>query len=89
MQSNFLFTHKNLKDQFIQAATFGYRIITCRDYYNGKSTGLKGKILVTRVDVDWSAKKAKTLAEIFNQLGLDPFFIRLYADEYNPLSFKN
>lgn len=50
----------------------------------------KEKILINRVDIDFSVKKAVKLGKIFNDLGIKAtFFIRLHAPEYNPFSFEN
>ena len=47
-------------------------------------------MIVNRVDVDFSVKKAKRIWEIFEKLGIKgTFFIRLHAPEYNPFSFEN
>lgn len=48
------------------------------------------KIIINRVDIDFSCKKAKILAEIFNELDIKAtFFVRLHAKEYNPFDFEN
>lgn len=81
------FTYDKLEEFYRSAINCGYRIVTCSQY--AKSQG-RDKVLVNRVDVDISLKKAKRVAEIFDGLGIQgTFFIRLHADEYNPFSFEN
>ena len=83
------FTFSSLESQLGKALDFGYRVMTCNDYYEKKSAGLE-KIIVNRVDVDLSVKKAERFAEIFEKLGVKAtFFIRLHAPEYNFFSFEN
>jgi len=85
----FKFTFKNLEQYYIAALEAGYDIISCQKYIELKKTAIK-KILVARVDIDVSVKKAKLIADIFNKLGVRAtFFVRLHANEYNPFSFEN
>ena len=85
------FTFSNLKSQFVDALRNDYKIITCREYVRIKCNGLNiNKLMVNRVDIDFSCKKAKYLAMMFNDLGVKAsFFVRLHATEYNPFSFEN
>jgi hypothetical protein len=54
-----------------------------------KQTGNMRRILVNRVDIDLSIKKALRLTNIFNEIDIrGSFFVRLHAAEYNPLSFE-
>ena len=86
--SAFIFTFENIRSTFKRVLDNGYRVITCIDYVNMKEA-LPGKVLVNRVDVDFSLKKSERLAIIFNELGIKAtFFIRLHAPEYNPFSFE-
>lgn len=91
MRSIFRFTFESLKKQFEEALQYGYRIITCYDYGQlKKDNKIDSKILVNRVDIDKSCRKAKRLAMMFNALDIKAtFFVRLHADEYNPFSFEN
>lgn len=90
MLAAFAFTFANCRRYFQEALDNGYRIITCEEYVAYKKSGRTDKILVNRVDVDVSCKKAKRLAIIFNDLGIKAsFFVRLHANEYNPFSFEN
>lgn len=89
-KEGFQFTFANIEHYFNESLENGYDVITCRDYIQYKALGCKHKILVNRVDIDVSVKKAKVLADIFNRLKIKgTFFIRLHADEYNPFAFEN
>lgn len=86
----FQFTFKNIKAEFEAVLDEGYRVITCYQYISYKKTLEKDKILVNRVDIDYSVKKTALLVEIFNDLNIKAtFFLRLHAPEYNPFSFEN
>lgn len=90
MKSSFPFTFAELERQFEQVLDNNYRVITCKDYLDHKRSGRTDKVLVNRVDIDVSCKKARRLATIFNGLSIKAsFFVRLHADEYNPFSFEN
>jgi len=89
MHNKFHFTFDNIKKQYKKAIDSGYKIITCKEYPECKNQGIP-KLLVNRVDIDFSVKKAERLGVIFNELGIKgSFFIRLHAPEYNPFSFEN
>ena len=86
----FQFTFKNIKAEFEAVLDSGYRVITCYEYIGYKKALEKEKILVNRVDIDYSVKKTAFLVEIFNDLNIKAtFFLRLHAPEYNPFSFEN
>ncbi len=91
----FKFTFKNLTLEYQLAIDAGYEIITCEEFSrkkkkDKKNTLSKQKIVVNRIDIDLSVKKAKVLLSIFNNLNIKgTFFIRLHASEYNPFSFEN
>lgn len=89
--STFKFTFKNIEDQYEQVKNLGYKFITCEDYYRTKKEiNSKDRIVVNRVDIDLSIKKAGRLLDIFNGLDIKAtFFLRLHAPEYNPFSFEN
>lgn len=90
MNNQFNFTFKKLTEQLKEALANDYHFIPCKEYIDYKKQGNKDKIIVNRVDIDFSIHKAKKLAMIFNQLGIKAtFFIRLHAKEYNPFSFEN
>ncbi|UCD17687.1 MAG: hypothetical protein JSV44_01940 [Candidatus Zixiibacteriota bacterium] len=90
MARDFSFTFAKIADHFRQALQTGYRVITCREYVDYKKSGQSDKILVNRVDIDFSCRKAGRLAAIFNELEIKAsFFVRLHAPEYNPFSFEN
>jgi hypothetical protein len=89
MSSNFHFTFKNLEQQYKLALDAGYEVLTCADYVERKDK-LPQLVIVNRVDIDMSVKKADRLREIFDRLSIKAsFFIRLHASEYNPFSFEN
>lgn len=86
----FQFTFANIERYFQIGLEHGYDVITCNDYLKYKSLGCNHKIIVNRVDIDVSIKKAEHIAAIFNKLMIKAsFFIRLHAHEYNPFSFEN
>lgn len=90
MQTEFQFTFKNIKKQFEEVLKQGYECITCFDYISYKKSGSTKKILVNRVDIDFSIRKTEILVDIFNDLKIKgTFFLRLHAPEYNPFSFEN
>ncbi|MBC7864470.1 MAG: hypothetical protein IAF38_15960 [Bacteroidia bacterium] len=90
MAPDFDFSLSTLKTSFEKILAQNYKVITCEQYVSFKQNKTEEKILVNRVDVDWSCKKAKIFAELYNQLGIKgTFFIRLHGDEYNPFSFEN
>jgi hypothetical protein len=66
-------------------------VITCKEYVQLKTkSNIQGLIVANRVDIDQSVKKAKRIAEMFNDLGIKAtFFVRLHANDYNPFSFEN
>lgn len=87
---SFQFTFSNLERYFQVGIDQGYKIIPCREYPQHKQASAQNKILVNRVDIDFSVKKAGRIATIFNNLGIKgTFFVRLHANEYNPFSFEN
>ena len=90
MTDKFHFTFKNLEMQYQAALDEGYTFCTCEEYMELKISGLPEKLIVNRIDIDFSAKKAGRLLDIFNKLNIKgSFFIRLHAPEYNPFSFEN
>jgi peptidoglycan/xylan/chitin deacetylase (PgdA/CDA1 family) len=87
-ESPFHFTFANLEQQFREVLASGYEVIRCLDYPKRKTEAFD-RLLVNRVDVDFSIKKAARLREIFDRIGVKAtFFIRLHAPEYNPFSFE-
>jgi len=90
MATDFEFTFARIKESFREVLANGYEIVSCRGFVERKGQGLPEKLLVNRVDIDFSCKKARRLAEIFNELGIPAtFFVRLHAPEYNPFAFEN
>jgi hypothetical protein len=86
--SNFNFTYQSLKKEYMNALDQGYQIINCIDYFD-ENYDLQKKVIVNRVDVDFSLKKTQRILKIFNDLEISAtFFIRLHAPEYNPFSFE-
>ncbi len=89
MTNNFKFTFKNIQKEYERLLEMGYRVITCSDYAE-KNYPLSNKVVVNRIDIDVSVKKAERLGEIYSSLDIKgSFFIRLHGDEYNPFSFEN
>lgn len=88
---DFRFTYQSLENQLRKAVSIGYSFMTIEEYYEkSKKKLLPKKIIINRVDIDFSCKKAKILAEIFNELDIKAtFFVRLHAKEYNPFDFEN
>lgn len=89
--SGFHFTFESLEKQYQKAIIAGYEFITCEQYCRRKMNNAQlNKIVVNRVDIDISVKKAERLIDIFNELKINAsFFLRLHAPEYNPFSFEN
>jgi len=90
-ETKFHFTFQNLERQLQAALEYGYEFCTCADYVKLKeSQQIPDRLIVNRVDIDFSVKKAERLGEIFQRMGVSAtFFLRLHAPEYNPLSFEN
>ena len=89
-QINTDFTFRSIEIQYKKALEYGYEIITCSQYIELKANNnLPKLIIVNRVDIDFSMKKADRLRLIFDKLGIKAtFFVRLHAKEYNPFSFE-
>ena len=89
-QINADFTFRSIEMQFKKALEYGYEFITCSQYVELKANNnLPKLIIVNRVDIDLSMKKADRLRLIFDKLGIKAtFFVRLHAKEYNPFSFE-
>ena len=83
------FTWGNLEAEYSKCLRNGYQIITCEDYVRLKGN-LTQKIIVNRIDIDFSIKKVINILDIFDRLNIKgTFFVRLHAPEYNPFSFEN
>lgn len=88
MPTDFKFTFAKLENHFRKILDNGYSVLTCEDYLAYKASEGKNNILVNRVDIDVSLKKARRIAAIFNKLDIrGTFFVRLHAPEYNPFAF--
>lgn len=88
MTGPFPFTFANLEAQYRAALEAGYRFHTCAEYAD-RTSDLPPRSIVHRVDIDYSVKKANSLREIFDRLGIRAtFFVRLHAPEYNPFAFE-
>lgn len=84
------FTFEFIEQEYHQVKEMGYEFITCLEYIDRKKKKTSEKIVVNRVDIDFSVKKTKVLVDIFNKLDIKAsFFLRLHAPEYNPFSFEN
>ena len=89
MNSEFHFTFSNIEAQYRAALDAGYQFITCLEYAE-RQGNLADPVVVNRVDIDLSVKKADRLRDIFDRLGIKAsFFVRMHAAEYNPFSFEN
>lgn len=83
------FTWNNLEKEFRAIIDQGYQIITCEEYVRIKKN-LPSKVVVNRIDIDFSVKKVINILDIFDKLNIKgTFFLRLHAPEYNPFSFEN
>ncbi len=91
MKHQFHFTFYKLETQLKACLDEGYIFCSCAEFVKLKSTGsLPEKLIIIRVDIDYSVKKAEKLGFIFKCLGISAtFFVRLHAPEYNPFSFEN
>jgi hypothetical protein len=90
MRQQFQFTFEKLKKQYKEAINQDYEFIRCVDFVENRERNTKKKVIINRIDIDFSVKKAETLGIIFKELGIcGSFFIRLHAPEYNPFSFEN
>lgn len=84
------FTFDSLQKQLELALKLGYEFWTCAKYYQDRNQSLPEKLIVLRIDIDFSVKKARKLGEIFQELGINgSFFVRLHAPEYNLFDFEN
>jgi len=85
------FTYQYLQDQFEDVISHGYVVMTCKEYAYAKiANRLPEKVLVNRVDIDFTMNKTERLIDIFHALRIKgTFFLRLHAPEYNPFSFEN
>lgn len=89
MTPKFVFTFQNLEKEYRSALAAGYEVMTCSEYLH-RQTNLPDRVIVNRVDIDLSMKKADRLREIYDRLDIKAtFFVRLHASEYNPFSFEN
>ena len=90
MSSPMNFTYAYLKQEWLKVLAADYQVITCAEYVDYKKKGLTHKVIVNRIDIDFSVQKTEFLIDIFNELGIKgSFFLRLHAPEYNPFSFEN
>jgi hypothetical protein len=86
---SFRFTFEALSTEYRAILAEGYEVYTCHRYATTAPSSRGKKLLINRVDVDFSLDKARALAELFNGLGIHAtFFVRLHAKEYNPFSFE-
>jgi hypothetical protein len=84
------FSFESIEAQYRKAMNFGYEFLTCAEFVERKRAGMSAHMVVNRIDIDLSVKKAARLGEIFHRIGIiGSFFIRLHANEYNPAAFEN
>ncbi len=88
---DFQFSFFSIEKQLTVGVELGYCFLNIEEYLERRyARNLPELTVVTRVDIDYSCKKAKRIAEIFNILGIKgSFFVRLHAPEYNPFDFEN
>ncbi len=87
--NSFKFTFESIEEEYSKLLSLGYKFSTCAEYVQNKQSVLD-KVVVNRIDIDVSVKKAERLGKIFSRLGIKgTFFIRLHGNEYNPISFEN
>jgi len=91
IEDKFRFSFNNIQKQYKEAKNHGYSVVTCEEFVLRKNNGtLTERMLINRVDIDFSVKKAERLGHIFKNLGIKAsFFVRLHAPQYNPFSFEN
>ena len=90
MVNDFPFTWQKIQQHYQNILAVGYKPITCAGYIDYKKTQSIDKVLINRIDIDFSVKKTERLVQIFNKLDIkSTFFLRLHASEYNPFSFEN
>lgn len=88
------FTFSYIESEYRRILENGYTFLSCEDVFArllGNDVLLQGetKIVVNRVDVDVSVKKALRIGLLFKKLGIPAsFFFRTHASEYNLLSFE-
>lgn len=88
-----MFSFAELEKEYKAIKEYGYTIMGCLDYIRLNSQGErldKERVVINRVDVDYSIKKCSKLVNIFAKLGIKgSFFIRTQGSEYNPFSFES
>ncbi|MBI4375237.1 MAG: hypothetical protein HY549_02185 [Elusimicrobia bacterium] len=90
IKTTFRFTFEAIEREYRTALDLGYEFCTCAEYVTRKRAGKTTKLVVNRVDMDMSVKKADRLGAIFDRLKIRAsFYLRLHAPEYNPFSFEN
>src|SRR3972149_582670 len=85
MKCNFSFNHY----RHILKVALGdnFALTSFRDFEKNKKNS---KIIILRHDIDYSPKKALTLAKIENKLGIkSTFFVRVHGEYYHPFDSKN
>src|SRR3972149_1100081 len=85
MKCNFSFNHY----RHILKVALGdnFALTSFRDFEKNKKNS---KIIILRHDIDYSPKKALTLAKIENKLGIkSTFFVRVHGEYYHPFDRNN
>ena len=85
------FTYTRLKKSYEAALENGYEIISCEEFALRKKNKQElDKLLVNRLDIDFSVKRLAPLLDVYKDLNIKAsIFVRLHADDYNPFSFDN
>lgn len=81
------FLWSTLEGEYRSLLEAGYSLVTCADFAGFTGGGLPRRVVVNRVDVDFSLVKLDRLLDVFARLKVRAsFFVRLHAPEYNPYS---
>jgi hypothetical protein len=68
------FTFDYIEQEYLKVQQEGYKFLTCFEYLEWKKSNSSDKIVVNRVDIDLSLKKAKILVDIFNRINIKATF---------------
>lgn len=85
------FTFDYLKQQYQAVLDAGYTVVNCAQYVALRDRDeVPPRLLINRIDIDVSVKKAARLGAIYRELEIPAtFFVQLHAREYNPFDFEN
>ena len=70
------FTFEEIERQYRSVREMGYEFMSCADYVRRKAA-LPPRVVVNRIDVDFSVRRTGRLLEVLNRVGLKgTFFVR-------------